>query len=54
LTSGAASRRTKAYEWYSGEAVSNTVVTVVQEWGVESLVNAMCFDTTASNTDRQS
>ena len=48
FTSGAASRLTKACEWY-GAAVSNAAVTIVQEWGVESLVNAMCFDTTASN-----
>ena len=36
----------------SGEAVSNAVVTIVQQWGVERLVNATCFDTTASNTGR--
>ena len=36
------------------EAVSNAVVTIVQQRGVESLVNAMCFDTTASNTGRRS
>jgi len=38
----------------TGEAVNNAVVTIVQEWGVENLVNAMCFDTTTSNTGRQS
>jgi len=38
----------------TGEAVSDAVVTIVQEWGFESLVNAMCFDTTASNTGRRS
>jgi len=37
----------------TGEAVSNAVVIIVQEWGVESLVKAMCFDTTASNTGRR-
>ncbi len=39
----------------TGEAVSNAVVTIFQEWGGgESLVNAMCFDTTASNNGRRS
>ena len=33
----------------TGETVSNAVVTIVQEWRVERLVNATCFDTTASN-----
>ena len=36
------------------EAVSNAVVTIFQEWGIESLVYAMCFDTTASNNGRRS
>jgi len=39
---------------YTGEEVSNAVITIAQEWGVESLVNTMCFDTTASNTGRRS
>ena len=38
----------------TGEAVSDAVVTIVQEWGFESLVNAMCFDSTVSNTGRRS
>ncbi|XP_076849024.1 beta-ureidopropionase isoform X1 [Brachyhypopomus gauderio] len=37
----------------TGETVSNAVVTMVQEWGIESQVKAMCFDTTASNTGRK-
>jgi len=38
----------------TGEATSNAVVTMVQEWGIESQVRAMCFDNTASNTGRLS
>lgn len=34
----------------TGEATSNAVVTMLQAWGIESQVRAMCFDTTASNT----
>ena len=38
----------------TGEAVGNAVVTIVQEWGVESLVKATCFDTTTSTIGRRS
>jgi len=38
----------------TGEAVSNAVFTIVQEYGVESLVNVMCFYTAALNTGRRS
>jgi len=38
----------------TGEAVSNAVITIVQEWGFESLGDAMSFDTTTSNTGRRS
>ena len=37
----------------TGEEISNAVVTMIQEWRVESQVKAMCFDTTASNTGRR-
>jgi len=37
----------------TGEATSNAVVTKVNEWGIQSQVRAMCFNTTASNTGRQ-
>jgi len=36
----------------TGEAVSNAAITIVQEWGVENLVNAKCFETTTYNTGR--
>ena len=38
----------------TGEATSNAVITMVHEWGIENHVKAMCFDTTASNTDIRS
>lgn len=36
----------------TGEAISSAVLTMVQEWRIESQVKAICFDTTAANTGR--
>ena len=37
----------------TGEATSNAIITMIQQWQMESQVKGMCFDTTASNTGRK-
>lgn len=36
----------------TGQAIAQAAYSTIQEWGLENLVHAMCFDTTSSNTGR--
>lgn len=37
----------------TGEVTSNAAIAMVHEWGIESQVQAMCFDSIASNTGKK-
>jgi len=37
----------------TGEDMARSVHNALVEWGIEEQVNAMCFDTTASNTSHK-